>query len=43
MDLYIALKETFVVMVFICLTFLIGHWGRGEVFSFVILTDKLDY
>ena len=43
MALYIALKATFVVMVLICLTFFIGHWDRGEMFSFVTLTDKLDY
>ena len=44
MALYIALKETFVVMVLISLTFFIGHWDRGEVFSFVTLPDKqLDY
>ena len=44
MNLYIALKATFVVMVFISLTIFIGHWDRGEVFSFVTLTDKqLDY
>ena len=43
MALYIALKETVVVMVLICLTLFIGHWDRGEVFSFVTLTDKLDY
>ena len=42
--LYIALKATFVVMVLISLTFFIGHWDRGEVFTFVTLTDKqLDY
>ena len=41
--LYIALKATFVVMVIIHLKFFIGHWDRGEVFSFVTLTDKLDY
>ena len=43
MALYIALKATFVVMVLICLTLFIGHWNKGEVFSFVTLTDKLDY
>ena len=44
MAFYIALKATFVVMVLISLTFLIGHWDRGEVFSFVTLNDKqLDY
>ena len=44
MVLYIALKATFVVMVLISLKFFIGHWDRGEVFSFVTLTDKqLDY
>ena len=41
--LYIALKATFVVMVLIHLTFFIEHWYRGKVFSFVTLTDKLDY
>ena len=43
MALYIALKATLVVLVLICLTFFIGHCDRGEVFSFVTLTDKLDY
>ena len=44
MALYIALKATIVLMVLISLTFFIGHWDRGEVFSFVTLTDKqLDY
>ena len=44
MALYIALKATFVFMVLISLTFFIGHWDRGEVFSFITLTDKqLDY
>ena len=43
MALYIALKATFIVMVLIRLTLFIGHWYRGEVFSFVTLTDKLDY
>ena len=44
MALYIALKATFVVMVIISLAFFIVHWDRGEVFSFVTLTDKqLDY
>ena len=42
MALYIALKATFAVMVLIRLTLFIGHWNRGEVFSFVTLTDKLD-
>ena len=41
--LYIAWKATFEVVVLISLTFFIGHWERGEVFSFVTLTDKLDY
>ena len=40
MAFYIALKANFVVMVLISLTFFIGHWDRGEVFSFVTLTDK---
>ena len=40
---YIAFKATFVVMVLICLTLFFGHWDRGEVLSFVTLTDKLDY
>ena len=43
MALYIALKATFVVIVFICLTLFNGHWNGGEVISFVTLTDKLDY
>ena len=43
MALYIATKATFVVMILIHLTFFIGHWDRGEVFSFVTLTDKLNY
>ena len=43
MALYIALKATFVVMVLIRLTFFIGYWDRGKVFSFVTLTDKLYY
>ena len=43
MALYIALKATFVVMVLISLTFFIEHWDRGEVFSFVTLTDKQLY
>ena len=43
MALYIALKATFVVVILIRLTLFIGHWDRGEVLSFVTLTDKLDY
>ena len=43
MALYIALKATFVVMVLIRQTLFILHWDRGEVFSFLTLTDKLDY
>ena len=43
MDLYIALKATFFVMVLIHLTFFIGHWDRGKVFSFITLTDELYY
>ena len=42
MALYIDLKATFAVMVLIRLALFIGHWNRGEVFSFVTLTDKLD-
>ena len=42
MALYIALKASLVVMVLIRLTLFIGHWDRGEVFSFVTLTDNLD-
>ena len=43
MAMYIALKATFAFMVLIRLKMFIGHWDRGEVFSFVTLTDKLDY
>ena len=43
MALYIALKATFVVMVLIRLTFFIRRWDRSKVFSFVTLTDKLNY
>ena len=43
MDLYITLKATLVVIILIRPTFFIGHWDRGEVFSSVTLTDKLDY
>ena len=43
MALYIALKANLFVMVLIRLTFFIGHWDRGNVFSFVTITDKLDY
>ena len=44
MALYISLKATFVVIVLIRLIFFIGHWDRGEVFSFLTLCDKeLDY
>ena len=43
MAFYIALKAIFIFMVIISLTFFIGHWDRVEVFSFVTLTDKLDY
>ena len=43
MALYIALKANFVVMVLIRLTLFIGNWDRVKVFSFVTLTDKLDY
>ena len=43
MNFYIALKADFVVMVLYDLTLFIGHWNRGEEFSFVTLTDKLDF
>ena len=43
MAFYIALKGAFVVMVLICLILFIRHWNRGKVFSFVTLTDKLNY
>ena len=36
MTLYIALKAAFVVMVLYNLILFIGHWNRGEVFSFVV-------